>query len=182
MNHPKICQSCPGPSPTSNSYVLSPLVGHTGPDNSAHFQTDSLTCLWKGLFSCFPSHWGIWAPDWLDSKYLLTHQIKSQLLVLPLLPAEFPSWLSRLGALIWALIRASSSFLCLHSWPPKFLICISTKEIFSSKWKTSSPFFKLSQLSPSYWCGVGELRSRKKDFLDSQDLAVVLFYLESSVE
>ena len=32
------------------------------------------------------------------------------------------------------------------------------------------------------WCGVGELRSGKKDFLDSQDLAVVLFYLENSVE
>ena len=34
----------------------------------------------------------------------------------------------------------------------------------------------------SYWGGVGEPRSRKKDFLDSQDLAVVLFYLENSIE
>ena len=32
------------------------------------------------------------------------------------------------------------------------------------------------------WCGVGEPRSRKKDFLDSQDLAVALFYLENSME
>ena len=33
-----------------------------------------------------------------------------------------------------------------------------------------------------FWCGVGEWMSRKKDFLDSQGLAVVLFYLENSVE
>ena len=34
----------------------------------------------------------------------------------------------------------------------------------------------------SGWCGDGEPKSRKKDFLDSQGLAVVLFYLENSME
>ena len=37
-------------------------------------------------------------------------------------------------------------------------------------------------LSHPYWCGLHEPRSWKKDFLDSQGLAVVLFYSKNSNE